>query len=95
MLTTITVEENINLVKVYYKLDENTGNVQRELYEEDVKSGKFYPKLGSKNKRDNLPSLQTIRYFISAFYETGCVDNMLFKAKTRTKTVTGVAENIQ
>ena len=95
MSTSLAVKEKIHIVKLYYKLDENVCRVQRELYDEGVKSGKFNPKHGIMDKRKKVTSLQTIRNVISVFNETGCVDNLLLKSKTRTKTVTGVAENIQ
>ena len=70
MTATLTVKEKVHIVKLYYKLGENSGNVQRDLYE-GVKTGKFDPKLGITNKRNNLPSLQNIRHVISVFNETG------------------------
>ena len=87
------VQDKIKIVRMYSKCG-SFAEVRRQLFEEGVESGKFNRKWGIA-RANGLPSENTIKRINNAFDETGCVDRFLLKSTVRTKSVTGLSENIE
>ena len=79
-----SIEEKIQIVRLYSANSGNVREVRRKLYQRGVAEGKW-SKVGI--EKAPTPSHTAIDKINKTFDETGCVDRSLLKVHNRVKTV--------